>query len=625
MNVRCIYAGVMLQVTAFSVFSFASISYTPIINRTGQAGLFYVQSAKTLGMSRLVANAYANFTADKSFLVKLDSTDGLHALQIVNLMPSIGYGLTNFLDISAAMPVYWDNLSEIDEPFRGGFGDVEISGKFQYPPYPHNQSVEAAFFGAVVIPTGTENEGIFPRHTYYIENRDIGSITDTAEHRVDKITAYYTSKAVELDLKMLLTLDLEKLNKDSPVLVHVNFGAHFVTKAELDNLFLLNLAFEYHPAQWLGLFTEFSGETRIANVKNGFRLGDDPLRLSPGINFSAPGGFCLTLGGDISLNSDTTYLRYESDGTTYQTKIDPRWRVAASLGWNGYITPQDQDHDGIKDNVDRCPKDPEDLDNFQDQDGCPDPDNDNDGIPDLKDKCPNDPEDKDGFYDGDGCPDLDNDKDGSPDLKDQCPNVAEDLDGHQDDDGCPDFDNDNDGVPDSVDKCMTNPEDRDGFKDEDGCPDLDNDEDGVPDSVDKCRDTKGVPENQGCPMPVVEKPKPKEIQRGRVVLRGVNFEFSSAVLTGDSYAILEQVFESLKEWPEVKIEIRGHTDNVGSDDANRKLSQRRAESVRDYLISRGIDPWRLQAVGFGETDPIAENKTAEGRALNRRVELHRID
>jgi outer membrane protein OmpA-like peptidoglycan-associated protein len=241
---------------------------------------------------------------------------------------------------------------------------------------------------------------------------------------------------------------------------------------------------------------------------------------------------------------------------------------------------------------------------------------------DLKDKCPNDAEDLDGFEDENGCPDYDNDKDGVPDSADQCPLVPEDIDDFEDKDGCPDDDNDRDGIPDSLDHCLMDPEDKDGFQDNDGCPDVDNDLDDVPDSVDRCPDIPGEVDNGGCPK---EKARAKEIKRGRVILRGVNFQFGSAVLTGDSYAILDRVYESLVEWPEIKIEIRGHTDSVGGNIANKRLSRKRAEAVRNYLVSKGISPERLAAEGYGEDEPIADNTTAEGRAMNRRVELHRID
>jgi OOP family OmpA-OmpF porin len=174
------------------------------------------------------------------------------------------------------------------------------------------------------------------------------------------------------------------------------------------------------------------------------------------------------------------------------------------LGLTYALEKRDRDGDGIDDSVDQCPTDKEDIDGFEDSDGCPDPDNDLDGIPDKEDKCPNQAEDQDGFEDRDGCPDPDNDKDGIPDVSDQCPNQPETKNGYKDEDGCPDeADRDNDGVPDSRDQCPDQPEDTDGFQDTDGCPDLDNDNDGIPDAQDECIDE---PENynhfedeDGCP------------------------------------------------------------------------------------------------------------------------------
>ncbi len=162
----------------------------------------------------------------------------------------------------------------------------------------------------------------------------------------------------------------------------------------------------------------------------------------------------------------------------------------------------DTDGDGIMDATDRCPKEPEDYDDFQSDDGCPDPDNDEDGLKDVDDSCPNEPEDKDGWRDDDGCPDPDNDADGLPDAQDRCPDDAEDKDGNQDDDGCPD-DDDGDGVPDSDDRCADAQEDRDGFQDDDGCPDPDNDGDGILDANDACADRAEdhdlVEDGDGCP------------------------------------------------------------------------------------------------------------------------------
>jgi len=172
----------------------------------------------------------------------------------------------------------------------------------------------------------------------------------------------------------------------------------------------------------------------------------------------------------------------------------------------------DRDGDGIFDEDDACPMDPEDKDGFEDADGCPDKDNDGDRIDDTVDKCPNQAEDMDGTDDLDGCPDLDNDHDGIPDDHDACPNKPETKNGYKDDDGCPDeVDTDNDGIPDVRDKCPNEPEDTDGFEDQDGCPDLDNDGDGIPDNADECIDQpetfNGYEDEDGCPDEDPDAPK----------------------------------------------------------------------------------------------------------------------
>jgi hypothetical protein len=176
----------------------------------------------------------------------------------------------------------------------------------------------------------------------------------------------------------------------------------------------------------------------------------------------------------------------------------------AILGVSYTSEARDRDGDGINDNQDQCPTEPEDKDGFEDTDGCPDRDNDGDAIADKDDKCPNQAEDMDGFQDTDGCPDPDNDGDGVDDAHDQCPDKKETMNGFKDDDGCPDEpDKDNDGVPDSRDQCPDQPEDTDGFQDTDGCPDPDNDGDGINDEDDECVDepeTKnGFQDEDGCP------------------------------------------------------------------------------------------------------------------------------
>lgn len=266
-----------------------------------------------------------------------------------------------------------------------------------------------------------------------------------------------------------------------------------------------------------------------------------------------------------------------------------------------FKSSRDRDKDGIEDKLDVDPSRPEDVDGFQDNDGAPDLDNDQDGIPDLRDKAPNDPEDMDGFQDKDGIPDLDNDGDKIPDEDDKCAMIPEDYDGFEDHDGCPEFDNDKDSIPDSLDQCPNWPEDFNGYMDEDGCP-----------------DTK--PE----PKPEVET-EPEPIEKGKnIVLKGVNFESASARLTVESFAVLDEIAKTLNNNPNIEIEIRGYTDNIGESNANLLLSERRAIAVKKYLVDHGISPTRLQAVGYGASDPIASNATKEGRAANRRIEFVRI-
>ncbi|MCB9506597.1 MAG: OmpA family protein [Myxococcales bacterium] len=251
----------------------------------------------------------------------------------------------------------------------------------------------------------------------------------------------------------------------------------------------------------------------------------------------------------------------------------------------------DSDGDGIEDNDDACPEVAEDVDGFEDADGCPDPDNDADGLLDADDQCPDEAEDADGFEDADGCPDPDNDADGVLDADDQCPTDAEDVDGFEDEDGCPDPDNDGDGLLDADDQCPDEAEDYDGFEDNDGCP-----EEGV-----------------GLVQLTCE---------AIIINDVVYFATGSDVIEERSFPLLDQVAGVLRGATFVTlVEVAGHTDDRGRDDANLDLSQRRAASVRNYLVAAGLEPERLRSEGYGETRPIQPNTTADGRAANRRVEF----
>ncbi|MBV69737.1 MAG: flagellar motor protein MotB [Myxococcales bacterium] len=286
-------------------------------------------------------------------------------------------------------------------------------------------------------------------------------------------------------------------------------------------------------------------------------------------------------------------------------------------------TAGDRDRDGFKDDEDECPYRPEDVDGFEDRDGCPDEDNDMDRIPDILDQCPDVPEDKNGFEDEDGCPDgaRDRDRDGITDRQDSCPDEPEDLDGFQDQDGCPELDNDNDGVPDKRDGCPLKPEDIDGFKDDDGCPELDNDGDRIPDLKDRCPDQAenydGVDDEDGCPEAKIVVTREKlEINEK------IYFETNKATIKDESHELLDAIGKTLTTYPQIKsMEIQGHTDSRGDNTYNLDLSQRRADAVRDYLVKAGVDSKRLSAQGYGESQPVDASENRAAWSKNRRVEF----
>ncbi len=258
-------------------------------------------------------------------------------------------------------------------------------------------------------------------------------------------------------------------------------------------------------------------------------------------------------------------------------------------------------------------------------------DKDGDGYLDPDDKCPDEPENYQGYQDDDGCPDdPDTDGDGIPDSKDQCVLAPEDKDGYLDEDGCPDPDNDLDTVLDANDKdatgktCMNDPEDPDGFEDADGCPDPDNDKDSVLDLEDQCPAEPGPPggDKPGCPKkPSLVIVTAKEIK----ITQQIHFEFDKDKIRSESFPILDAVADVLKTNPNIKIDVQGHTDNKGAADYNKKLSDRRAASVKKYLVGKGIDGSRLVSHGYGAEMPIVPNTNDQNRALNRRVQFVRTE
>jgi OOP family OmpA-OmpF porin len=368
----------------------------------------------------------------------------------------------------------------------------------------------------------------------------------------------------------------------------------------------------YLVPQRLSLVAEIIGQTGFDGMFDGGKY-NSAHEILAGLKVYLARNSYFAIGAGRGLRGPGDNYQYGS----------PDVRVFAAFIFEPSIG--DRDGDGIKDDVDKCPDDPEDLDDFEDEDGCPDPDNDRDGILDVDDKCPNEPEDKDGIEDEDGCPEadvLDRDGDGIPDDKDKCPDDPEDKDGFEDADGCPDPDNDKDGILDVDDLCPNKPEDKDGFEDKDGCPDPDNDKDRILDVDDKCPNEpetyNGYQDEDGCP----DKGR-VVVHKGRIeILDKIYFETDKAVIKSVSFPILDAIAATLKGNPQIlMIEIQGHADERGGDAYNMRLTDDRAHAVRKYCMNKGIAANRLQAKGYGETRPVDKSHNEEAWSKNRRVEF----
>ncbi|MEO8934372.1 MAG: OmpA family protein [Xanthomarina sp.] len=306
-----------------------------------------------------------------------------------------------------------------------------------------------------------------------------------------------------------------------------------------------------------------------------------------------------TLNGALGLNiwfSDNIALTLQSTYKhAFEDYLSTHFQHFAGLTFK--FGGKDTDGDGILDKDDECPEVP----GLKEFNGCPDTDG--DGIPDHLDECPNEA----GLAEFNGCPDTDGD--GIPDHLDECPTVA----GLKQFNGCPD--SDGDGVPDHLDGCP----DEAGPAENKGCPWSDRDGDGVPDHLDDCPDVAGTVANNGCPE-VTEAVKKALNAYAKTIL----FDTGKSSIKTQSAEVLKSIVGILNEYPNAKFTIEGHTDSVGREASNMKLSKERAASVMDYLVSHGIASSRLTSEGFGQSRPIDSNKTAAGKANNRRVEINLV-
>lgn len=315
----------------------------------------------------------------------------------------------------------------------------------------------------------------------------------------------------------------------------------------------------------------------------GFFLGSDDLTGIVGNNGY---GANFYFGAYVPINSRKPK---DSDGDLVSNKKDKCRNEKGVWEERGCPNP-DKDGDGVLDKDDKCPDVPGSKTAF----GCPDADL--DSVADAEDRCPSEA----GPVSMQGCPDRDGD--GVADIDDACPDVA----GLAQYKGCPDTDGD--GIADNEDKCPTVA----GPLANEGCPDTDND--GIPDHLDKCPTVAGTKTNFGCPEVSVEVKK-----RLAFAATAIQFDLGKATIKKTSNKLLDEIVKILNDYPDYAMTIDGHTDNTGDDARNLQLSKDRANAVMNYFIAKGINAGRLSANGYGETTPAASNKTAAGRAKNRRV------
>ncbi|MBU8934401.1 MAG: OmpA family protein [candidate division Zixibacteria bacterium] len=341
-----------------------------------------------------------------------------------------------------------------------------------------------------------------------------------------------------------------------------------------------------------------------------------------GLKFGGGVGYWLSerlnIDGQLLLSYGLFRLTSDMPSGEYGPSTWRRWKdrpfkayMEPSIGLTYYLfdVSPDADKDGVKDKADKCPDTP--LGALVDKDGCP-LDEDQDGVYDGLDVCPGTP--LGATVDVKGCP-LDTDQDGVFDGIDQCPNTP--LGTEIDETGCP-IDSDRDGVPDLTDKCPDTP--LGVTVDADGCP-VDSDKDGVPDMSDRCPDTPAGVEvdSVGCPTA-------SKLEETLMLYGEVKYASDVYTISPEAHAILDSVAVSLKAYPYFRIEIRGYTDSLNSEQYNLMLSTNRAETVKKYLVSKEIAADRMETVGLGE-DPqywIGDNGTAAGRRMNRRVEIEVI-
>ena len=600
----------------------------------GMPGTLFSPSAQPLGHLKLVVSAGAYGHQDASVIrdglfrqyPSATSTDFdsnlVQDLQSATLRLNASLGLGSRFSLGLSIPASFDFIADTKaEKLSGvGPGDPLLSG-LASATLAGRHLLDAALSLNLSLPMKS-GKGFLPKQGNYMPD---DSVADAPR--------FFSGHAPGWSARALLTLDLSKI-EETPPPFSATLGTGFSHSGikGTDARFLLGGGLEWMAMPSLSFFINSQTETRLGKLGKPAEIGKEYSFAAAGFAAQSDDGVFFSVNLQKSLPPQRPFRGYavatDEGRFTYSARYQPRLALAANLGWSGALVASDDDKDGIADKEDLCPKEAEDFDGFQDMDGCPEIDNDGDSIADVMDKCPMEPEDQDGFEDQDGCPELDNDKDGVPDAQDKCPSEPEDVDGFEDYDGCPELDNDKDGVPDAQDKCPGIPEDKDAFEDADGCPEPDNDQDKIPDLNDKCPNEpesyNGFEDGDGCPDMSRSMLNATPLEK-RLLLKGVHFQGYTSEMLPESFATLDTLAERIRGTPGVMVEIRGYWDASGEELDGFRNSEARANSVRKYLVSKGVEPNQVLARGMGSREPIANNKTAAGRQQNRRVELRRLN
>lgn len=516
--------------------------------------------------------------------------------------------------------------------FRIGFTASDL-GSVRYRRNPDSRDFTADIQNLVVGDLGIQSIDDFNK--FIADSFDLASPSDKFTQRLP------TSLSMQADVRVA-----EGLYVNFTPFIALNRGNNIVNKVHYISTY--NLVPRYDK-KWFGVSVPVQYNSfKQWNVGFGMRIG--PLWIGSNDIFSLLASSKNRYGTSASavLKIPIMYgSPHDRDNDKVSDKKDLCPKVPGVFALDGC---PDADEDGITDEKDRCP----DVAGLKEFNGCPDtdgdgiidqndlcpnvkgiaafngcPDSDGDSIIDENDECPYNAgsvkmkgcpdQDGDGIADKDdncptvagtrenkGCPFIDSDGDGIIDESDKCPGIKGPIENQ----GCPYLDSDNDSIPDKDDDC---PSIRGTavFK---GCPDTDGD--GISDKYDLCPTIPGIAQNNGCPE--IKKEEQEILQKA---FDNLEFETGKSVIKKASLGSLDGLANVMKKRSEFKLSLSGHTDNVGKPESNLTLSKNRTLAVKDYLVKNGIEPDRIKAEWFGQTKPIAENTTPEGRQKNRRVEM----